>query len=47
MQFGEDGSILPKKYPKDCVIGEPNRRPIIIITHDKSIFSANNERQRV
>lgn len=47
VEFGEDGSILPKEYPDDCAIGEPNRRPIIMITHDESTFLANDGRQRV
>lgn len=45
VEFSEDGSMLPKIYPEDCVV--PNRRPIIMITHDKSTFSANNGRQKV
>ena len=47
MEFGEDRSILPKEYPEHCAVRGPNRRPIIMITHDKSTFSANDERQRV
>lgn len=47
MEFGEDVSILPKKYPEDYAIGEPNRWQIIMIINDKSTFSANNGRQKV
>lgn len=47
VEFTNDGSILPKEYPQDCSVGGPDRRPIIIITHDESIFSANDGRRRV
>lgn len=47
MQFGEDVSILPKEYLEDYAIREPNRWQIIMITNDKSTFSANNGRQKV
>lgn len=42
VKFSEDWSILLKESFKDCIIKGLNRRPIIMITHDKSIFSANN-----
>lgn len=47
VEFSKNGSILPKKYPKDCVVRGPNRRPIIMITHDENTFSANDKRRRV
>lgn len=47
VQFGEDGSILPKEYPKDCAVGRLNKRPIIMIKYDKNIFSANDGSRRV
>ena len=47
VEFNEDGSILPKVYPEDCAVGGPNKRPIIMITHDESTLSANDGRQRV
>lgn len=45
VEFQEDGSILEKQYPQDCAVNGPNRRPIIMITHDESIFSANDGRR--
>jgi len=42
VEFAADGTIQDKVYPVDCVVGGPDRRPIIMITHDESIFSAND-----
>lgn len=47
VEFSKDGSILPKEYPQDCAVGRPNRKPIIIITHDESSFSANDGQRKV
>ena len=47
VEFGKDGSILHKEYPEDCTVGGPNRRQIIMITHDKNTFSANDGHRRV
>lgn len=47
MEFQDDGTILHKEYPEGYVVGGPNRQLIIMITHDKSTFSANNSRQKV
>lgn len=47
VEFSDNGSILPKVYPDDCAVGGSNRRPIIMITHDESTFSANDGRQKV
>lgn len=47
LEFSNDGSILPKVYPADCVVGGSNQRPIIMITNDKGTFSANDGRQKV
>jgi len=38
--------IKEKKYPADCSVGGLDRRPIIIITHDESIFSANDAKHQ-
>ena len=46
VEFNSDGAIIPKEYPEDCRIGGPGRRPIIFITHDESIFSANDGRHQ-
>ena len=42
VEFFKDGTMVPKEYPDDCAIGRLDRRPIIMITHDESIFSAND-----
>lgn len=42
VEFREDTSMIPKEYPSDCAIDGPNRRSCILITHDESIFSAND-----
>lgn len=47
VEFSKDRSILPKKYPKDCMVDGPDRRPIIMITYDESTFSANNGCRKV
>lgn len=40
-------SILPKIYHVICVVKRSDRRPIIMITYDESIFSINNDRRKV
>ena len=47
VEFSKDGFILPKEYPKDCTVGGPDCRPIIMITHDESTFSANDGHRKV
>jgi hypothetical protein len=42
VEFVADGSIQEKVYPADGTVGGPDRRPIVMITHDESIFSAND-----
>ena len=42
VEFAEDGSMQDKIYPAGCTVGGPGRRPIVMITHDESIFSAND-----
>lgn len=44
VEFEDDGTMKPKTYPKDFAIGGSDRRPIILITHDKSTFNANDGR---
>ena len=41
-RFDSSGTILDKSYPEDCEVGGSQRRPIILITHDESTFSAND-----
>ena len=47
VEFSEDGSILPKVYLKDCAVSGPNKRPIIMITHNESTFLANDGQQKI
>lgn len=42
VEFEADGTMKPKTYPFDCTVGGNKRRPIIVITHDECIFSAND-----
>ena len=42
VEFDENGAIKPKVYPSDCTVGGENRRLIIVITHNKCTFFANN-----
>lgn len=42
VEFEEDGAMKAKTYPSDCAVGGPNRRPIVVITHDECTFSAND-----
>lgn len=47
VEFEENGSIIPKTYPENCAIGSPDRRPVILITHDESTFNANDGRRQM
>lgn len=42
IDFDKNGVIKPKVYLSDCAIEGNNRQPIIIITHNKRTFFANN-----
>lgn len=42
VKFEKNDKILPKKYSSDCAVGELDGKLIIMITHDKNTFSANN-----
>lgn len=46
VEFKKNGTMKPKIYPQDCAIRGQKRRPIIVITHNKCIFSANNGIQK-
>ena len=46
VEFESDGTIKDKPYPADCEVGGSKYRPIIVITHDESIFSANDGKQK-
>lgn len=47
IEFKEDDTILLKEHPNDYAVKGPNWRPIIMITYDKSTFSANNNYQKI
>lgn len=47
VEFDENGAMKSKIYPADCAVGKINRQPVIVITHDKYIFLANNRIQKV
>ncbi len=47
VEFFDDRSILPKIYPDDCAVKRSDQRHIIMITYDKSIFSANDGCRKV
>lgn len=47
VEFSDNRSMLPKKYPENCAVGGPDQRPIIMITYYESTFSANDGRQKV
>lgn len=36
VKFSEYGSILPKKYPDNCIVDSSDQRPIILIIYDES-----------
>ena len=40
--FNEDGIMKDKEYSLDYIIGRRIRKPIIMITYDKCMFSAND-----
>ena len=44
--FNKDETIKDKEYLHDYIIENANRRLVIIITHDKSIISTNNNIQK-
>ena len=46
VEFNDDGAMKAKDYPVNCAVGGEKRRPIIVITYDECIFSANNGIQK-
>lgn len=42
IEFEKDETMKAKVYPDDYAVEGQNRRPVIIITHDKCTFSAND-----
>ena len=47
VKFYNNSSMEKKAYFLDCAVNGPNKRPVILITYDKSIFLANNSRYQV
>ncbi len=47
LEFFEDGTMIPKEYLDDCKVEGPDRKPIIMITHNESTFSANDWHRKV
>ncbi len=47
VQFFEDNTIVPKEYLDYCAVMGLDQRLIILITYDKSTFSANDGRRKV
>lgn len=47
IEFYDNSTIKLKVYASDCVVEGENCQPIIVITHDKCIFSINNGVQKV
>lgn len=47
IEIFENGTMVLKEYLNDCAVEKSNQRPIIIIIHDESTFSANNRRRKV
>lgn len=46
VEFRNNGSMEEKVYPSDCAVNGPNKRPVILITHDENTFSANDGRHQ-
>ena len=47
VEFCNDSSMEEKVYPSDCAVSGPNKRPVILITHDESTFLANDGQYQV
>ena len=47
VEFDENGDIKEKEYPPGCFPGSPTMKPIIMVTHDESVFHANDGRKYV
>ena len=47
VKFEEENKMLPKEYLIDYAIRSLDQQSIIIITHDESMFSANNNCQKI
>ena len=47
VEFSDNGSIVSKEYPNDCVVKGLDLKPIIMIIYDESIFFPNDDYQKV
>lgn len=47
VEFEKNNIIKKKIYPFNCIFHSFNCRPIIVITYNEYIFSANNSIQKV
>lgn len=42
VEFNENSAMKARDYPIDCIVRGEERRPIIVIIHDKCTFFAND-----
>lgn len=47
VEFQKDGSMVSKKHLANCAVNRPHCQLCILITHNKSMFSANDKRHQV
>lgn len=46
VEFEADKTIKPEEYLLDCIVGGSQHQLVIVITHDKCTFSANDGKQK-
>lgn len=46
VRFSKNGSIISKEYPENCIMGGLNMWLVIIITHNESMFLANDGQKK-
>ena len=42
VEFDSERNMKEKVYPDDCQVRIENCQPVIVVTHDECIFSAND-----
>lgn len=47
IEFDKNNAMKPKVYFLDCVVRGNKQQPIIVITHNKYIFSANDRIRKI
>lgn len=47
VKFLENSTMVSKKYPSDYAMGKSEKRPVIMIIHDKSTFSTYNKWKKI